>query len=198
MFAVGCIASLAGKVHGHPSRSSSRQDNRPPGAREARAWSCGSARGRRSHGGGARARRRSPPRWASCYRRRKLLALGPRPRARPQRAPWRWRSGSSRSRQSECSRSANRSFRQICTHRISPIISKYGRTQKPARSPTHTWPPRMTPCPGTPPAPRGGCVKPLSLVRAGGANRRRSAVRPDSLYGRLVPGTTCGGVRSIS
>ena len=39
-------------------------------------------------------------------------------------------------------------------------------------------------------------VKHVACPRGRGANRRRSAVRPDSLYGRLVPGTTCGGVRS--
>ena len=134
MFAVGCIASLAGKVHGHPSRSSSRQDNRPAPGRRAPGPAA-----RRAGGGATEA---EPGRAAAG---RLAIAVASFSLSARDRAPG--RSARHSSRQSETGPiGQSRSFRQICTHRISPIISNYGRTQQPARSPTHTWQAGMTPC----------------------------------------------------
>ena len=140
MFAVGCIASLAGKVHGHPSRSSSRQDNRPTPGRRAPGPAA-----RRAGGGATEA---EPGRAAAG---RLAIAVASFSLSARDRAPGRSaRQGVQESSRAirECPIGAirNRSFRQICTHRISPIISNYGRTQQPARSPTHTWQANDTMC----------------------------------------------------
>ena len=165
MFAVGCIASLAGKVHGHPSRSSSRQDNRPAPGRRAPGPAA-----RRAGGGATEA---EPGRAAAG---RLAIAVASFSLSARDRAPGRSARHSSRQSPRTVRSARSRSFRQICTHRISPIISNYGRTQQPARSPTHTWQAGMTPC-RTTGAVRGQTCRGLSGARARGepATFRRPA-----------------------
>ena len=174
MFAVGCIASLAGKVHGHPSRSSSRQDNRPAPGRRAPGPAA-----RRAGGGATEA---EPGRAAAG---RLAIAVASFSLSARDRAPG--RSARHSSRQSENGPiGQSRSFRQICTHRISPIISNYGRTQQPARSPTHTWQAGMTPCRTTGAVREAKHVAACPLVRSRARGEPATFRRPARLVIRAI------------